>query len=283
MWTKLSTPHYKLSALALLLFSANSLVADVVEFNDLPVRMEDRYEGLPYIRSSGFNIYVDHHERQDYSEENMAAVAKSLVVMQRELAIADALLPVHAMTKLKAKVGIILLDYCESTTTRAIYTRGGDQPRVVYYCFDKWAKLYDQDPFFRVDTPPRTGSIAALITGTVSHQSTMLHELAHAWHDQFVENGFGNRRVHSAYEIAKNCDYVETHQYWRKNASEYFAEMSVAYFFRLGDEPYLRFYMDGISSDLIRDLWYVAPDEWTNLPRVHSNCSRNLKLVETKD
>lgn len=73
--------------------------------------------------------------------------------------------------------------------------------------------------------------------------STFLHELAHAYHDQFLEDGFNNREIDDEYEDARDSgDYDDNRvlypwweeqyreHYGMKNAREFFATMSETYF-----------------------------------------------------
>ena len=120
------------------------------------------------------------------------------------------------------------------------------------------------------------------ITSEDSQRATMLHELAHAWHDLFVPDGFSNQYITSAWEIAKQCEYQRDNHYWRRNAIEYFAEKTVAYFFQLEEEPYLRFYMDGTSKRLIKSLWHEELDERATWP-VAGGCSRSTRLIKETD
>lgn len=69
------------------------------------------------------------------------------------------------------------------------------------------------------------------------HPYVVLHELAHAYHDQFL--GFDNAAIGETYRAAKKSgsyDEVLNHQgrmvkhYGMNNAKEYFAEMTEAYF-----------------------------------------------------
>jgi hypothetical protein len=102
-----------------------------------------------------------------------------------------------------------------------------------------------------------------------------LHELAHAYHDCAVPNGFNNAEIRDAYEKAKaggKYDRVERQDsegfkrmdraYALTNAKEYFAESTEAFFGHNDFFPYTRDQLklhDPIMFHLLERLW--------NLPR----------------
>lgn len=57
----------------------------------------------------------------------------------------------------------------------------------------------------------------------------ILHELAHAYHDQFLQGGMGNPKIEQAYDDAMAAERYPT-QYANRNAREYFAELTEAFF-----------------------------------------------------
>jgi hypothetical protein len=70
------------------------------------------------------------------------------------------------------------------------------------------------------------------------HPYVILHELAHAYHDQVLENGFQNKAVRDAYKKAKAKGAYEkvllysgrtVKHYGLTNQMEYFAECTEAY------------------------------------------------------
>ena len=88
-------------------------------------------------------------------------------------------------------------------------------------------------------------------------QSFILHEVAHAYHHEIVDGGFGNPCILHAYQRNKDrYEYVENSarasgippeegvqmvQHWAyRTAMEYFAELSEAYFFRGTSYPWNR-------------------------------------------
>lgn len=82
----------------------------------------------------------------------------------------------------------------------------------------------------------------------------MLHELAHAWHNKFLKDGYSNEKIETCYKLAmeeKLYDSVKVHQNGGKTGKrrayactdpmEYFAELSVAYLGGVGNDKNLEF------------------------------------------
>lgn len=81
----------------------------------------------------------------------------------------------------------------------------------------------------------------------LKHPAVVLHELAHAYHDQFLS--FDEPRVIAAYESARKAGKYENvllytgktvKHYGLTNHKEYFAEATEAYFYRNDFYPFLR-------------------------------------------
>lgn len=77
----------------------------------------------------------------------------------------------------------------------------------------------------------------------------VLHELAHAYHDQFLDGGFGNAEIKAAWNEAKetgrytetlHIDGRRTRHYALTDAKEFFAEMTEAYWGRNDFYPFVR-------------------------------------------
>jgi hypothetical protein len=99
----------------------------------------------------------------------------------------------------------------------------------------------------------------------VKHPAVILHELAHAWHDQFL--GFDEPRIREAYDKAMKARlYDEVLSYTGKkvrayaatNHMEYFAEGTEAYFYRNDFYPFVRAELkqhDPVLYALLEDIW----------------------------
>jgi hypothetical protein len=103
----------------------------------------------------------------------------------------------------------------------------------------------------------------------------VLHELAHAYHDRFLTNGFENAEIKAAFERAKasgTYDHVERwngpnrpktneRSYAMTNPMEYFAESTEAHFSRNDFFPFTRAELekhDPEMARLIAKLWGIA-------------------------
>lgn len=99
----------------------------------------------------------------------------------------------------------------------------------------------------------------------LKHPAVILHELAHAYHDQFL--GFDHPEVIEVFENAKNSKTYENvllytgqnvRHYGLNNHKEYFAEGTEAYFYRNDFFPFVRAELkqhDTDLHDLLKRLW----------------------------
>jgi len=99
----------------------------------------------------------------------------------------------------------------------------------------------------------------------VKHPAVVLHELAHAYHDQYL--GFDEPRIVEAYEKAKAAGTYENvllytgqrvRHYAMTDQKEYFAEGTEAYFYRNDFYPFVRAELkehDPVLHDLLSDVW----------------------------
>jgi hypothetical protein len=102
----------------------------------------------------------------------------------------------------------------------------------------------------------------------LKHPAVILHELAHAYHDQVL--GFDHPAIISAYEKAKaaaNYERVLTHtgrmarHYGLTNHKEYFAEGTEAFFYRNDFYPFVRAELkehDPTLQNLLVEIWEPA-------------------------
>jgi dipeptidyl-peptidase-4 len=99
----------------------------------------------------------------------------------------------------------------------------------------------------------------------LKHPAVILHELAHAYHDQVI--GFDNPEVIAIFERAKSARIYEevllysgkkVRHYGLSNHKEYFAEGTEAYFYRNDFYPFVRAELqehDPPLYDLLRKVW----------------------------
>jgi dipeptidyl-peptidase-4 len=99
----------------------------------------------------------------------------------------------------------------------------------------------------------------------IKHPMVVLHELAHAYHDQHL--GFDEPRIIEAYEKAKAAGIYENvllytgkrvRHYALTDHKEYFAEGTEAYFYRNDFYPFVRAELkehDPTLHDLLAEVW----------------------------
>ena len=102
----------------------------------------------------------------------------------------------------------------------------------------------------------------------LKHPAFVLHELAHAYHDQFLS--FRNQEIRDAYQAAKRSGKYEAvmahtgqtvRHYGLNNAKEYFAEATEAYFYRNDFYPFLRAELKEFDPQMEAILKRVWDDE----------------------
>jgi len=103
----------------------------------------------------------------------------------------------------------------------------------------------------------------------LKHPAVVLHELAHAYHDQYL--GFDDPRIIAAYEKAKAAGTYEkvllytgktVRHYALTDSKEYFAEGTEAYFYRNDFYPFVRAELkehDPVLHDLLDEIWGPRP------------------------
>jgi hypothetical protein len=99
----------------------------------------------------------------------------------------------------------------------------------------------------------------------LKHPAVVLHELAHAYHDQFL--GFDNAEILAAFEAAKNAQLYQkvllhtgktVRHYGLNNANEYFAEGTESFLYRNDFYPFVRAELkeyDPAFHDLLAKIW----------------------------
>lgn len=143
-----------------------------------------------------------------------------------------------------------------------------DHPRSKTMCYhpsESWLRANQHDP--RLARCVHITQADQLISRQqmLKHPAVVLHELAHAYHDQFL--GFGNAEVEATYAKAKQSgsyDEVMDHlgnnvrHYGMNNAKEYFAESTEAYFYRNDFYPFVQGELrkhDPLMFEVLKRLW----------------------------
>ncbi len=100
---------------------------------------------------------------------------------------------------------------------------------------------------FRSPTPglytgkgDRSVKVSAAIV-TTGHKPVLLHELMHAYHDQRIADGFGNKAILGYYKRALAIPAYAAKSHMMSNEKEYFACAATAYLFGVtAQEPFRR-------------------------------------------
>ena len=167
-----------------------------------------------------------------------AAVEKAVVILDAQLAKVERLIPAKAVERLRSVPLNFSLPYPDR------------RPTAEYHGGLAWVKQAGREialakaiEFTNVDRfEPEIRRMPVLV----------LHELAHAYHDQVIPGGYQNKDILGAFQQAKAAGtydavkrwtgekYIETptKAYAMTNQMEYFAEVTEAYFDRNDMEPF---------------------------------------------
>ncbi len=169
--------------------------------------------------------------------EHAEVGAKSIAMLRNHLERIAVLVPEPALSKLR-KVGI----WIEVDNPLTDVVPGP------YHGSPGWLKQNGYDVRMG-DCVHITRADSLLDRGQMlKHPMVILHELAHAHHDQFMEDGYRNEVILKAYNNAMDQDLydeVMDHRgrtvkaYATNNQMEYFAEATEAYFYRNDFYPFL--------------------------------------------
>jgi len=132
-----------------------------------------------------------------------------------------------------------------------------------------WLKKHGHDP--RLAKKVHITKAQTLLSRhqMIKHPWVILHELAHAYHDQYLS--FDDPRVKQAYQAAKQTGIYEkvllytgkrVRHYGMTNHKEYFAEGTEAYFARNDFYPFVRAELkehDPRLHDLLQEIWGPLP------------------------
>lgn len=189
--------------------------------------------------------------------------------LRKQIRRAHGVLPPMAVARLQTKVRIFLGDDCTEGGL-VQYRRPQDNDRefgwIVLHCF-QWISSVLDDAF-------HAGKGADDSTTVWGNPTLITHELAHAWHDLFMDDGWDNAMVEAFYNHALTC-YVNDNDesapwYWQSNKEEFFAEFTVMYFLSHWDEPEIKWNMDAGFRRMILRAWHE--DTYHNYQRdIESN------------
>ena len=118
-----------------------------------------------------------------------------------------------------------------------VHTNDAATPCMAYHPAPEWLKVHGSDPDMAHGV--EIANAKNFISWTYEQPWMLLHELSHAYHHQFLSQGFDNKEVKSAWDAemaSKKYDHVlhwdgkTVKHYAETNQMEFFAECTEAYF-----------------------------------------------------
>jgi len=197
------------------------------------------------------------HIRKELRESEPEKLAKAMVLLEKQLDEIVRVVPGPAVEKLR-RIPLWL---------SPVYP--GEQPRCEYHPGAGWLKEHGRDP--AMEKGVEFSNIGIFEAEYRRMPNFALHELAHAYHDQYLDQGFSNPQVSELYRKAKDSGKYEqveqrfgdgrsanTRAYALSNPAEYFAESTEAYFSTNDFFPFTREQLekhDPQIAQLLGELW----------------------------
>lgn len=195
--------------------------------------------------------------RKELKESEPEALSQALTILEKQLQEIVDVVPEPAVAKLR---GVTLW-------FSPVYPN--EQPRCEYHPGAGWLKDHGRDP--AMEKGVEFSNIGIFEKEYRRMPNFALHELAHAYHDQFLQDGFSNPKIKMAHDKARKAgsyDQVEqrfgdgrsaqTKAYAMSNPAEYFAESTEAYFSTNDFFPFTREQLvkhDPTIAELLGTLW----------------------------
>ena len=178
--------------------------------------------------------------------------AKTREVLDQQLFLVERVVPEKSLVKLK-------------TVRLWIEDVEPHHPCMCYHPGKGWLLEHDMNP--EKEHGVEVSNAATFLRWTIAQPFMVLHELAHAFHHQFLPEGFENPDVLTTFKAArerKDYDKVlriggtREKAYAMSNQQEYFAECSEAFFGTNDFYPYVRSELrehDAAMEALLKRLW----------------------------
>ncbi|SIO29150.1 hypothetical protein SAMN05444166_3542 [Singulisphaera sp. GP187] len=217
----------------------------VVESSPSPYPPTDRYEAR---RVEGWPVLVN----KDLIRNKPELAERTLVLLRHQLFQVVRRVPAKAVERLR-KIQI-WVEENESHT-----------PCMAYHPDATWLREHGMNP-------EKAGCVELanarnFLSWTIEQPWMVLHELAHGYHHQFLNQGFDNDEIKAVYEQAKAAQIYQSvlringkddKAYAATNPMEYFAETSEAFFGTNDFYPYVRSELqrhDPKMFGLLETLW----------------------------
>lgn len=146
-----------------------------------------------------------------------------------------------------------------------VHRSAPDTRCMAYHPDRRYLRSHGMNPEMEKDI--EVGNATTFLNWTIGQPWMVFHELAHAFHDRFLDQGFRNPTIASAYQKAMDAGLYNRVLYWdgrerdgyaRTNPMEYFAELSEAYFGCNDMFPFVRGELqqyDRLGFEAVRDAW----------------------------
>jgi len=236
-------------ALLLLIALAGASVSEASEPAQVPGRQSKNLEGWT-VRISDALL-----------EKEKAATERALELLAIQLQEVNRTVPATAVVELKKVPLWISPEYAKV------------QPRAEYHPNAGWLRENNRDP--AMEKAIEFTNVRIFERETKRMPNFALHELAHAFHDRVLRDGYNNADIKSAFENAKKQGLYENVErrfgdgrtatgraYALTSPMEYFAECSEAYYSTNDFFPYTREQLakyDPVMFALLGKLWLSVP------------------------
>lgn len=149
--------------------------------------------------------------------------------------------------------------------------RESHHPCMCYHPDPRWLRSHDMNP--EKARGIEIANAKNFLTWTIAQPWMVLHELAHGYHHQFLDNGYDNADVLEKFRAAKDAKSYESvlriqgrreRHYALTNQMEYFAEATEAYFGTNDFYPFVRSELrehDPEFEKLLGQLWSGKSEE----------------------
>lgn len=214
-----------------------------------PIALDDHHsDTYEWFFLEGFWLQVNFPTSMNTRE--LQHYTRTIVRLGDQLRKAKALLPQDSIAKLQTTVNLFLKDDCSQGGAVGYFRQSaelGGRSWITIECFEFMSSVLLSG----------TQSDSTIEGKRVwSNQTLMIHELAHAWHDLWVKDGWDNDTIKAFYRHAKRCyGNPDDPYYWEKHEKEFFADFTGMYLIGHWDYPRTLYKIPNKFRELIRRSW----------------------------
>lgn len=249
---------YQLLTAQVLAQGQHAVVSNSIRGSDGCLSVEVRgVEDYKYRVTDACGWQVKIREELELGKESSEQVTEAFSHLREQLEEIERVVPKPAVQKLKSVVLWFSPEY------------EGVPPRAEYHPGEEWLKDNGRDP--QMVRGVEFTNVKVFNQERKRMPNFVLHELAHAFHHQVLEDGFENKQVKEMYQKARDTGSYErveqrfgdgrsktVRAYAMNNAAEYFAEGTEAYFSTNDFFPFDRSQLrkhDPELQELLGQLW----------------------------